>query len=82
MNDFIPNVRIEGSVLYENQNIYAPNIDPVAVRRHIGMVFQKPNPFPKSVYENVAWVRASTAIRVIWTSWSKKVCDKLRSGTK
>jgi phosphate transport system ATP-binding protein len=55
MNDFIPNVRIEGSVLYENQNIYAPNIDPVAVRRHIGMVFQKPNPFPKSVYENVAW---------------------------
>ena len=55
MNDFIPGAHVEGSVLFHNQNIYAPEIDPVQVRKHIGMVFQKPNPFPKSIYENIAW---------------------------
>jgi phosphate transport system ATP-binding protein len=55
MNDLIPGVRIEGSVEYHGQNIYAPEIDPVEVRRRVGMVFQKPNPFPKSIYENVAF---------------------------
>lgn len=55
MNDFIPTARIEGEILFNGQNIYADNIDPVQVRRVIGMVFQKPNPFPKSIYENVAW---------------------------
>ncbi len=55
MNDLIPNVRIEGQVLFEGKNIYDPDVDPVEVRRRIGMVFQKPNPFPKSIYENVAW---------------------------
>ncbi len=55
MNDLIPNARIEGEVIFEGQNIYAPEVDPVEVRRRIGMVFQKPNPFPKSIYENVAW---------------------------
>lgn len=55
MNDLIPGVRIEGSVEYHGQNIYAPDIDPVEVRRRVGMVFQKPNPFPKSIYENVAF---------------------------
>ncbi len=55
MNELMPNVRTEGEVLLEGQNIYAPGIDPVAVRRRIGMVFQKPNPFPKSIYENIAW---------------------------
>ncbi|CAN5782555.1 phosphate ABC transporter ATP-binding protein PstB [soil metagenome] len=55
MNDLIPTARVEGSVLFRDQNIYADEIDPVEVRRRIGMVFQKPNPFPKSVYDNVAW---------------------------
>lgn len=55
MNDLIPDTRIEGQVLFHGQNIYAPQVDPVKVRQAIGMVFQKPNPFPKSIYENVAW---------------------------
>jgi phosphate transport system ATP-binding protein len=55
MNDFVPSARLEGEVLFHGQNIYAPDIDPVEVRRVIGMVFQKPNPFPKSIYENVSW---------------------------
>ncbi len=55
MNDLIPGARLEGEILYKGQNLYAPNIDPVEVRRRIGMVFQKPNPFPKSIYDNVAY---------------------------
>ncbi len=55
MNDLIPGVRTEGEVLFHGQNIYAKGVDPVEVRRRIGMVFQKPNPFPKSIYENVAF---------------------------
>jgi phosphate transport system ATP-binding protein len=55
MNDLIPSARVEGEVFFQGRNIYDENIDPVEVRRRIGMVFQKPNPFPKSIYENVAW---------------------------
>jgi phosphate transport system ATP-binding protein len=55
MNDLIPTARAEGQVLYHGKNIYDPDVDPVNVRRRIGMVFQKPNPFPKSIYENIAW---------------------------
>jgi phosphate transport system ATP-binding protein len=55
MNDLVPGARVNGEVLYHGQNIYADGIDPVEVRRRIGMVFQKPNPFPKSIYDNVAW---------------------------
>ena len=44
-----------GEVLFNGQNIYGDTVDPVLVRRHVGMVFQKPNPFPKSIYDNVAW---------------------------
>lgn len=55
MNDLIPGARVEGEILFGGQNIYDRNVDPVEVRRHIGMVFQKPNPFPKSIYENIAW---------------------------
>jgi phosphate transport system ATP-binding protein len=55
MNDLIPIARVEGEVLFNGRNIYAPDVDPVEVRRRIGMVFQKPNPFPKSIYDNVAW---------------------------
>ncbi|HEY6737707.1 MAG TPA: phosphate ABC transporter ATP-binding protein PstB, partial [Actinopolymorphaceae bacterium] len=55
MNDLVPGARIDGSVLYHGQDIYGPGIDAIEVRRRIGMVFQKPNPFPKSIYDNVAY---------------------------
>ena len=55
MNDLIDGVTIEGEVVIDGANIYAPNTEPSQVRRHVGMVFQKPNPFPKSIYDNVAF---------------------------
>ncbi len=55
MNDLIPSVKIEGETTYNGINIYDKDVDPVEVRRRIGMVFQKPNPFPKTVWENVAF---------------------------
>lgn len=55
MNDFIPECRMTGRVILNGQDIYHPRVDPVLVRRQVGMVFQKPNPFPKSIFENVAW---------------------------
>ncbi len=55
MNDLVPTARVEGSILYFGQEILSPKVDPVEVRRRIGMVFQKPNPFPKSIFDNVAW---------------------------
>ena len=55
MNDLVDGARVEGEVLFRGQNLYARGVDPVEVRRRIGMVFQKPNPFPKSIYDNVAY---------------------------
>ncbi len=55
MNDLIPGTRVEGEILFNGMDIYDPSVDPVRLRRWIGMVFQKPNPFPKSVRENIAW---------------------------
>jgi phosphate transport system ATP-binding protein len=55
MNDLVSNARIEGQVIFRGENLYAGHVDPVEVRRRIGMVFQKPNPFPKSIYDNVAF---------------------------
>jgi len=55
MNDIVPGARVEGQILIDNQNIYGPGIDVVALRRRVGMVFQKSNPFPKSIFENVAY---------------------------
>ena len=55
MNDLIPGARVEGLLAYHGTDIYGPQIDPIEVRRRIGMVFQKPNVFPKSIYENVAY---------------------------
>jgi phosphate transport system ATP-binding protein len=55
MNDLVPVARTEGEILFQGKNIYDPDVDAVEVRRRIGMVFQKPNPFPKSIYENIAW---------------------------
>ena len=55
MNDLIPSATVEGRVLYHGQDLYDPKVDPVEVRKLIGMVFQKPNPFPKSIYDNIAF---------------------------
>lgn len=55
MNDLIPSARIEGKVTFRGRDIYEKKLDPVRLRCNIGMVFQKPNPFPKSIYENIAW---------------------------
>lgn len=55
MNDTIANCRVEGALIVDNENIYGPHQDPVELRTRIGMVFQKPNPFPKSIYDNVAY---------------------------
>jgi phosphate transport system ATP-binding protein len=55
MNDLVPGARIDGQVQYRGQDLYADGVDPVEVRRRIGMVFQRANPFPKSIYDNVAW---------------------------
>ena len=55
MNDLVPTARVDGAILYNGEDIYGVGVDPVEVRRRIGMVFQKPNPFPKSIYENVAY---------------------------
>jgi phosphate transport system ATP-binding protein len=55
MNDSVPSFRLEGRILYHGHDMYAGNVDQVEVRRRIGMVFQKPNPFPKTIYDNIAW---------------------------
>ena len=55
MNDLVTGTRVEGKVLYHDVDLYGADVDPVEVRRRIGMVFQKPNPFPKSIYDNVAF---------------------------
>jgi phosphate transport system ATP-binding protein len=89
MNDLVDGARIEGRILYRGVNLYEDGVDPVEVRRRIGMVFQKPNPFPKSIYDNVAFgpkvagfkgnmdelVEASLRRAALWD----EVKDKLRS---
>jgi phosphate transport system ATP-binding protein len=55
MNDLILGARVEGTILYHGQDLYGPDVDPVEARKRIGMVFQKPNPFPKSIYDNIAF---------------------------
>jgi phosphate transport system ATP-binding protein len=55
MNDLVPEARVEGEILFHGQNLYDAEVDPVEVRRRIGMVFQKPNPFPKSIFDNTAF---------------------------
>ena len=55
MNDLVPSAKVGGDVLYHGKDLYADDVDPVEVRRRIGMVFQKPNPFPKSIYDNIAF---------------------------
>ncbi len=72
MNDLIPGARVEGSVRYHDQDLYGPKVDPIEVRRRIGMVFQKPNPFPKSIYDNVIYGPRVTGMKL-----NKKSADEL-----
>ena len=64
MNDLIPSATVEGSVRYHGQDLYASEVDAVLVRKRIGMVFQKPNPFPKSIYDNIAYGPKVTGMKV------------------
>nr|WP_206477318.1 phosphate ABC transporter ATP-binding protein PstB [Microbacterium sp. KRD172] len=64
MNDLIDAAHVEGNVLFQEENIYAKDVDPIEVRRRIGMVFQKPNPFPKSIYDNIAYGPRVTGMKV------------------
>jgi phosphate transport system ATP-binding protein len=63
MNDAVRSFRIDGRILYHGHDLYAPGVDRVEVRRRIGMVFQKPNPFPKSIYDNVAWAPRNLGLK-------------------
>jgi phosphate transport system ATP-binding protein len=63
MNDLVPGARVEGDVYYRGEQLYGKDVSPIAVRRRIGMVFQKPNPFPKSIYDNVAYGPRINGIR-------------------
>ncbi|MFW6324081.1 MAG: phosphate ABC transporter ATP-binding protein, partial [Desulfovibrionales bacterium] len=63
MNDLIPGTRVEGEVLMDGRNLYDPKLDVVSLRRRVGMVFQKPNPFPKTIFENVAYGLRVTNIK-------------------
>jgi len=63
MNDLIDGTRVEGEILFEDKNIYAPDVDPVEIRRKVGMVFQKPNPFPKTIYNNIAYGPRLTGVK-------------------
>jgi phosphate transport system ATP-binding protein len=76
MNDSIPSFRLEGQVLYHGHDVYAPRTNRVEVRRRIGMVFQRPNPFPKSIYDNVAWAPRNLGMR---DSLDERVETALRS---
>ena len=63
MNDLVENVKITGNIIYNNENIYAPKVDVTWLRKRIGMVFQKPNPFPMSIYDNIAYGPRTHGIR-------------------
>jgi phosphate transport system ATP-binding protein len=64
MNDLIPSARVDGSITFHSKSIYDKDVDPIEVRRRIGMVFQKPNPFPKSIYDNIAYGPRVTGMKV------------------
>ncbi len=84
LNDLIPGARVEGTILYHGADLYAPSVDPVEVRRRIGMVFQKPNPFPKTIYENVAFgprvlgLKRDLDARVEWSLRRAALWDEVK----
>jgi len=73
MNDLIPTARVEGKVLFHGQDLYARDVDPIEVRRRVGMVFQKPNPFPKSIFDNVAYGPKVTGMKLSKSAMADRV---------
>lgn len=76
MNDFIDDVKVEGTVKYHDEEIYAKGVDPVSIRRKIGMVFQKPNPFPGSIFKNIAWGPRINGFQGDLNSWVQTCLKK------
>jgi len=84
LNDLIPGCRVTGQLMIGGQNIYDPGVDLVELRRQVGLVFQKPNPFPKSIYDNVAYGPRLHGLqrRGSWTPWSRIAFARPPSGTR
>jgi phosphate transport system ATP-binding protein len=82
MNDLIPGARVEGKVEIDGNPIYGPTVDVVALRKKIGMVFQKPNPFPMSIYDNIAPGSMEYSVKATSTGLLKPVCSSRRCGKK
>ena len=84
MNDLIPSVKIQGQVDFHGKNIYDAGVDPTLLRKRIGMVFQKANPFPMSIYDNVAYGPGPTASAATpsWTTLWSAPCAPPPSGTR
>ncbi len=84
MNDLILGTRVEGEILLEGRNIYAPDVDPVEIRRRVGMVFQKPNPFPKSILTILPTRRSCRVSRTRpnWKPLSNRVSSRPSCGTR
>src|SRR3989304_951058 len=77
MNDVVEGVRVEGQILLDGEDIYAPEVDPVQIRRRVGMVFQKSNPFPKTVFENVAY-----GLRINGSCSKKEIANRVERSLK
>ena len=77
MNDLVPGIRIEGEVNYAGQNIYAPNVDTTWLRKQIGMVFQKPNPFPMSIYDNVRMGKKDATREEVMQALKNAQCEDI-----
>ncbi len=82
MNDLVASARIDGNLLYHGTDLYGAGVDPIEVRRRIGMVFQRPNPFPKSIYDNVAYGLRILGMKDSSTTASRRLCAGRRSGTR
>ncbi|OGP87698.1 MAG: phosphate ABC transporter ATP-binding protein [Deltaproteobacteria bacterium RBG_16_47_11] len=77
MNDVVEGIRVEGQILLDGESIYAPEVDPVQIRRRVGMVFQKSNPFPKTIFENVAY-----GLRINGSCSKKEIADRVEKSLK
>ena len=82
MNDLVASAKVSGEVLYHGTDLYGERVDAVEVRRRIGMVFQKPNPFPKSIYDNIAFGPRVLGMRDDMTAASNAHFSRPRSGTR
>ena len=82
MNDLVPSVKVGGRLLYHGIDLYGRDVDPIEVRRRIGMVFQRPNPFPKSIYDNVAYAPKMLGMKDDLDDRVEQALRAPRSGTR